>query len=115
VQEFNAQFSGKAAQQGTALVVATRRKDLEEIFSLKQERVVNQDNPVHLDNRVFQIEKTRWRNTLAGMTVEVHEHLEGRVSIHYGPPRIAEFAPGQIPPPAPRRRGRPRLPYPKAA
>ena len=114
VKEFNAKFSVKAAQQGTAFV-ATRRKDLEEIFSLKQERVVNQDNTVHLDNRVFQIEKTRWRNTLAGMTVEVHEHLEGSVSIHYGPHRIAEFAPGQIPPPAPRRRGRPRLPYPKAA
>jgi transposase len=114
VKEFNAKFSVKAAQQGTAFV-ATRRKDLEEIFSLKQERVVNQDNTVHLDNRVFQIEKTRWRNTLAGMTVEVHEHLEGSVSIHYGPHRIAEFAPGQIPPPAPRRRRRPRLPYPKAA
>ena len=114
VKEFNAKFGVQAAQKGTAFV-ATRRKDLDEVFSLKQERVVNQDNTVHLDNRVFQIDKTRWRNTLAGMTVEVHEHLEGNVSIHYGPHRIAEFAPDQIPPPAPRRRGRPRLPYPKAA
>ncbi len=77
--------------------------------------MVNQDNTVHLDTRVFQIEKTRWRNTLAGMTVAVHEHLEGRVTIHYGPHRIAEFALGQIPQPAPRRRGTPRLPYSKAA
>ncbi len=114
VKEFNAKFSVVAAQKGTAFV-ASRRKDLDEIFSLQQERVVNQDNTVHLDNRVFQIEKTRWRNTLAGMTVEVREHLDGSVTIHYGPHRIASFAPDQVPQPVPRRRGTPRLPYPKAA
>jgi transposase len=113
-REFNAKFSVTAAQKGTAFV-ATRRKDLDDIFSVQHERVVNQDNTVHLDNRVFQIEKTRWRNTLAGMSVAVHEHLDGRVTIHYGPHRIAEFAPSQIPQPAPRRRGTPRPPYPKAA
>jgi transposase len=114
VKEFNTRFSVSAAQKGSAFV-ALRRRDLDDIFSVQQERVVSQDNTVQLDNRVFQIEKTRWRNTLAGMTVEVHEHLDGSVTIHYGPHRIAEFAAGQIPPPAPKRRGTPRLPYPKAA
>lgn len=114
VKEFNARFSVAAAQKGTAFV-ASRRRDLNDVFSVQQERVVNQDNTVHLDNRVFQIEKTRWRNTLAGMTVEVHEHLDGSVTIHYGPHRIAQFAPGKIPQPTPRRRGTPRPPYPKAA
>jgi transposase len=114
VKEFNARFRVAAAQKGSAFV-ALRRRDLDDIFSLQQERVVNQDNTVQLDNRVFQIEKTRWRNTLAGMTVEVHEHLDGSVTLHYGPHRIAEFGPGQIPPQAPKRRGTPRLPYPKAA
>src|ERR1700688_4197666 len=114
VKELNARFSVAAAQKGSAFV-ALRRKDLDDIFSVQQERVVNQDNTVHVDNRVFQIEKTRWRNTLAGMTVEVHEHLDGSVTIHYGPHRIAEFAPGGLPPRAPKRRGTPRLPYRKAA
>jgi transposase len=114
VKEFNAKFSVAAVQKGTAFV-ASRRKDLDDIFSVQQERVVNQDNTVHLDNRVFQIEKTRWRNTLAGMTVVVLEHLDGSITIHYGPHRIAEFAPDQVPQPAPRRRGTPRLPYSKAA
>jgi hypothetical protein len=114
VQEFNQRFSVAAAPRGSAFV-AVRRKDLDDVFSLQQERMVNQDNTVHLDNWVFQIEKTRWRHTLAGMTVEVHEHLDGSVTIHYGPHRIAVFAPGQIPQAAPRRRGTPRLPYPKAA
>jgi transposase len=114
VKEFNTRFSVAAAQKGSAFV-ALRRRDLDDIFSVQHERVVNQDNTVQLDNRVFQIEKARWRNTLAGMTVEVHEHLHGSVTIHYGPHRIAEFAAGQIPPQAPKRRGTPRLPYPKAA
>jgi hypothetical protein len=42
---------------------------------------VNQDNTVVIDNRVLQIAKTRWRNTLAGCTVTVHEHLDGRLTI----------------------------------
>jgi transposase len=114
VKEFNTRFSVAAAQRGSAFV-ALRRKDVDDIFSVQHERVVNQDNTVYLDNRVFQIEKTRWRNTLAGMTVEVREHLDGSVTIHYGPHRIAEFAPSRLPPKAPKRRGTPRLPYPKAA
>jgi transposase len=114
VKEFNGLFSVAAAEKGTAFV-RLRRRDLDDIFSVQHERTVNQDNTVQLDNQVFQIMKTRWRNTLAGMTVAVHEQLDGSVTIHYGPHRIAEFAPEQIPPQAPRRRGTPRLPYPKAA
>jgi hypothetical protein len=91
------------------------RRDLDDIFSVQHERTVNQDNTVQLDNRVFQIAKTCWRNTLAGTTVTVQEHLDGSVTIRYGPHRIGEFAPDQLPQQAPRRRGTPRLPYPKAA
>lgn len=114
IAEFNRRFATPAAQKGTAFV-RSHRKDLEWIFSLQHERTVSQDNTVTLDNRVFQIEKVRWRNTLAGSSVIVHEHLDGRVSIRYGPHLIAEYAAGQIPPPSPRRRGTPRPPFGKAA
>jgi hypothetical protein len=80
---------------------------------VQHDRTVNHDNTVQLDNRAFQIAKTRWRNTLAGMTVVVHEHLDGGVTVHYGPRRIADFAPDQLPAQAPRRSGthsRPTLP-----
>ncbi|MBZ5674298.1 MAG: hypothetical protein LAP61_08640, partial [Acidobacteriia bacterium] len=30
-------------------------------------------------------DKTRWRHTLAGQTVTIHQHLDGTVSIRYGP------------------------------
>jgi hypothetical protein len=114
VAEFNRRFSVGAAQKGTAFV-RSKRKDLDLIFSVQQERVVNQDNTIQVDNRVFQIEKTRWRDTLAGAMVVVHEHLDGRVSIHYGPHAIAEYAVEQLPVQAPRRRGTARPPMGRAA
>jgi hypothetical protein len=111
---FNRRFTAEAAQKGTAFV-KTKRRDLDLVFSIQQERVVNQDNTIQVDNRVFQIEKTRWRDTLAGATVVVREHLDRRVSIYYGPHRIAEYPADQLPLPAPRRRGTPRPPVGKAA
>lgn len=112
--EFNRRFRVAATQKGTAFV-RSRHRDLDVIFSLQQQRMVNQDNTVQAGNRVFQIEKARWRNTLAGATVVLHQHLDGRVSIRYGPHVIAAYAPDQLPPQAPRRRGTPRLPVGRAA
>jgi len=91
IQEYNRRFAVAAEQKGSAFV-ACRRRDLDWIFSIQQERTVNQDNTVVVDNRIFQIEKTRWRNTLAGCPVVVHEHLDGRVSIRYGLHVVASFA-----------------------
>jgi hypothetical protein len=112
--EFNSRFAVSAAQKGSAFVRA-RRKDLDWIFSVQHERTVNNDNTLTLENRVFQLDKTRWRNTLAGQTVIVHEHLDGSMSIRYGPNVIAQFAADQLPPQAPKRRRTPRLPTGRAA
>jgi hypothetical protein len=114
VAEFNSKFTVAAAQKGTAFV-RLRRRDLDWIFSSQHERTVNNDNTVAFDNRAFQLDRTRWRNTLAGQSVIVYEHLDGRVSIRYGPHLIAQYAPDELPPQAPKRRGTPRLPVAKAA
>jgi len=107
IAEFNSRFAVAAAQKGTAFV-RTRRSDLDWIFSVQHERSVSNDNTVALDNRALQLNKTRWRNTLAGQSVVVHEHLDGRVSIRYGPHLIAQYAEDELPPPTPRKRGTPR-------
>ena len=114
IAEFKRRFTVPAAQKGSAFV-RLRRKDLDWIFSVQHERAVNNDNTITLENRVFQLDKTRWRNTLAGQTVIVHEHLDGRLSIRYGPHVIAQYAADQRPPQAPKRRGTPRLPTGRAA
>jgi hypothetical protein len=109
IAEFNKKFTVAASQKGTAFV-RLRRKDLDWIFSVQHERTVNQDNTVHVGNRVLQIEQTCWRNTLAGQTVVVHEHLDGSLSIRYGPHLIAQLNQDELPGQAPKRRGTPRLP-----
>jgi hypothetical protein len=114
IAEFNNKFAVPAAQKGSAFV-RIRRKDLDWIFSVQHERTVNNDNTVQCANRTFQLDQTRWRNTLAGQTVVIHEHLDGRMSIRYGPNLIAQYAPDQLPAQAPRRRGTPRPPVGKVA
>jgi transposase len=95
MREFNRRFSVAAPQKGSAFV-RTRRQDLDWVFSIQQERTVNQDNTIVLDNRVLQIQKTRWRNTLAGCTVTVHEFLDGRLAVRFGPHEVARFEPSAL-------------------
>lgn len=83
----------------------TRRKDLAWVFSIQHERCVNPDNTIALDNRILQIEKSRWRNTLAGCTVKVYELLDGTVVVRFGPHQVARWAPGSLPAPQRKVRG----------
>jgi hypothetical protein len=105
--EFNRRFAVPAGEKGSAFV-RTRRKDLEWVFSLQHERTVNGDNTIVLGNRVLQIEKTRWRNTLAGCQVMVYEHLNGTLLVRFGPHEVARLAPHQLAAPQPKRRQGPR-------
>jgi len=90
IAELNRKFSVPAAQPETAFVPAAG-KDLQRIFSVQQERVVNQDNTVRVANRTLQIEKTKWRGTLAKCRVLVCEHLNGSWSVFYGPHLVGRY------------------------
>jgi len=91
ITEFNGRFAVAAQEPGTAFLSA-RGRDLDRVFSIQHERVVNRDNTVQLDQQVFQIQKVRWRGTLAGCRVIVCEQLDGRITIHYGPHVVASFS-----------------------
>jgi hypothetical protein len=84
VTEFNERFQVSALQPGSAFLPC-RRKDLDLLFSIQQERVVSRDNTVVIGGKILQIEPTRWRGTLAGCSVTVCEHLDHTWSIRYGP------------------------------
>jgi len=107
--EFNRRFTVPAAAKGTAFV-RLRRRDLDWVFSIQYQRRVNNDNTVTLFNRVLQIPKTKWRNTLAGSTVTVYEQLDGTLVVRYGPREVARFAVGELPEPLPKMRTGPRPP-----
>jgi len=84
IAEFNAKFAVAAAQKGTAFR-RTSRSDLDWIFTMQTERVVAKDHTVAIGDRHWQLEKSRFRSTLAGCTVTIHEHLDETVSIRFGP------------------------------
>ena len=96
VAEFNRCFAVRAAQSGSAFLPLAGQ-DLERIFALQHERVVNRDNTVEIAHRVLQIEKTPWRNTLAGCQVIVYEHRDGTLSVGYGPHLVGRFDAEGIP------------------
>src|SRR5262245_31613833 len=89
--EFNARFQAPAAQRGSAFVRCSSR-DLDLIFALQFERTVNRDNTVSIQNLRLQIEPVRWRGTLAGCSVTVHQHLDGTFTITHGPQRLGHYS-----------------------
>jgi transposase len=91
INEFNQRFSVRALERGTAFV-PTRRKDLNLVFSLHHERVVARDNTVSFANRIWQLERTKFRGSLAGCRVTVHQHLDDSYSITFGPHVVGRYS-----------------------
>ena len=108
IAEFNRRFAVPPAERGSAFLPCPRR-DLDRVFAIQHERVVNRDNTVAVENRCLQIDKTPWRATLAGCRVTVYEHLDGTWGIGYGPQLVAHYTADGSPvqPPQPRRTPRP--------
>ena len=90
IAAFNEKFAVAAAEKGTAFR-RTTRADLDWIFTVQTERVVAKDNTVAIAERNWQLEKSRFRNTLAGCTVTIHQHLDETVSIRYGPHVVGRY------------------------
>jgi transposase len=90
IAEFNEKFSVAAQERGTAFRPCSR-KDLDFIFSVQTERVVDKDNTVAIGEHWWQIEKSRWRYSLAKQTVTIHQHLNATVSIRFGPHVVSRY------------------------
>lgn len=90
IAEFNRKFTVEAKQKGTAFRQSGRR-DLDWVFTVQTERVVDNDNTVAIRSQRWQLDKSRWRPTLAGCTVTIHEHLDQTISIRYGPHVVGRF------------------------
>lgn len=92
IPEMNRRFSVAARQPGHAFV-PVRGKNLDRVFSVQHERVVAKDNTVRVGDRIWQLQRTRWRNTLAGCRVTICEHLNAEWSIYYGPHCVGRYTP----------------------
>ena len=90
IAAFNQKFTVAAAEKGTAFR-RTTRSDLDWIFTVQTERVVAKDNTIAIGDRTWQLDKSRFHTSLAGYTVTIHEHLDGNVSIRYGPHVVGRY------------------------
>jgi hypothetical protein len=82
----------KAAEAGSAFVPSLHT-DLEAVLCLQEERVVGKDNTVNYQGLRLQIGRVDWKSTLAGCHVKVCDHLDGRLSVRYGPRVLGWYDP----------------------
>jgi transposase len=90
IAEFNGMFAKPAREKGTAFRKC-HRKDLDQVFSIQSERTVAKDNTIAIRNRHWQLDRTPFRHTLADCRVTVCEHLDGTVSVRWGPHIVGQF------------------------
>jgi len=92
----NRRFTVKSQQQGSAFVPAYGA-DLEKIFSRQEHRVVGNDNTVRYQRKLLQIQRQEFRYSMARCRVLVCEHLDGKLSVYYGPHLVGRYdAQGQL-------------------
>ena len=84
------------AQKGSAFI-PYRGRDLELIFSIKEQRTVAFDNTLRWNNLILQIQPSQFRCSFAQCKVTVHEHLDGSLTVVYGPHTIGRFNPDGTP------------------
>jgi hypothetical protein len=79
----NAQFAVEAAQVGLAYRQLAQRVDLDTLFCFKYVRTVALDNTVSLGEHRLQLVPGKERLSYARAQVEVHERLDGRLTVYY--------------------------------
>lgn len=92
IREFNRRFARQSDEPEATAFVPCTRDDLDRVFSLQTERTVNRDNTVRYNNLVLQIDRQLWRSSLDGCRVTVYQHLDGLITIGYGPRQIGRFS-----------------------
>jgi hypothetical protein len=80
---FNRRFAVAPAQAGIAFLPTT--VDLDRIFSIHDDRVVDHDNTVRMGRRHLQIEASPLRCHVVRCRVTVREHVGGTWNISHAP------------------------------
>jgi transposase len=111
---FNARFKKQAAQPGSAYRQWPADLRPDDVFCFKFTRVVANDNTISFSGHKLQIPPGPRRRSYAHARVEVRQHLDAHLSVHYhqrsiatfeaadtGPLRVGKFSPAAPPVPAP--------------
>lgn len=90
---YNQRFRVMPAQEGTAYVPWPKEYRTKDYFCFKHTRTVTNDNTIPFDGHRLQIPPGPMRTSYAKAKVEVQQHLDGRLEIHYQGKRLASFQP----------------------
>jgi len=88
--DYDATFTHPPADPASAFV-PLGTADLDQILCHEEERVVARDNTVSLDGLHLQIDKQRGRRSCVGLRVLTRRHLDGRLSIWWGPRCLGNY------------------------
>jgi transposase len=91
VPDLNKRFVVEPKEKGSAFFPVSSDTDLNRIFSLQHERQVRNDNTVSFKTLTLQIPKSSIRHHFVRCNVKIYEHLNGAISIGFGPHTIARF------------------------
>jgi len=111
---FNARFKKEAAQSGSAYRQWPADLRPDDVLCFKFTRVVAHDNTISFSGHPLQIPPGSQRRSFVRARVEVRQHLDASLAVHYqgqiiatfaaadsGPLRVGKFTPALQPTPAP--------------
>lgn len=96
LKEHNRRFAVKSEKTGSAFMPVPKTMDIDKIFCFKHERTVNNDNTISFNNRILQIGPSELRISFAKCRVTVYEHLDGSITVGYGPHMIGYYPPKDL-------------------
>ncbi|MDN3031295.1 MAG: ISNCY family transposase [Candidatus Tisiphia sp.] len=90
VPEYNEQFCVTPELKESAFIPYTGR-DLQDILSIQEERVVAKDNTVSYNKRLLQIPSNAQRYHYVKCRVMIHEYTNGELAIFHGARKLAKY------------------------
>jgi hypothetical protein len=91
LSQHNQHFIKKAAQAGSAFVPWPPDLAPEELFCFRYQRTVRNDNTISFDSVILQIPPGKFRSHYAKANVELQQHLDCTLTVHYHGKQIARF------------------------
>jgi len=88
---FNQHFMVTAGQTGSAFVPWHKTSEADALFTFHYTRLVKNDNTISFDNHILQLPSPTNRCSFAKAKVSLHQHLDGRLTVHYHHSQIACF------------------------
>ncbi len=90
---FNQQFAKTAAQPGSAYRAWPTDLRPDAVFCFKYTRTVASDNTISFSGHKLQLPPGPQRRSYARARVQVRQHLDGQLSVHYQGQQLARFQP----------------------